>query len=78
MFARKTAEVREDPMRAKARRRLEMLPDHEILNWVDAAGSGVAKALDDFRRLRDGDSLREAEQGLAALSGAVDVLTARH
>ena len=70
--------LREHPMRAKARRRLERLPDHEILNWADQAGSGVAKALDDFRRLRDGDALRDAEQGLAALAGAVDVLSSRH
>lgn len=78
MLGKKRTAVREHPMRSKARTRLEMLPDHEILNWADQAGTGVARALDDFRRLRDADSLRDAEQGLAALAGAVDVLTGRH
>lgn len=75
---RKQEGYREHPMRARARTRLEMLPDHEILNWADQAGTGVAKALDDFRRLRDQDALREAETGVHAIAGAIDVLTRRH
>lgn len=77
MLGRKPA-VREDPTRAKARKRLGMLPNHEILNWADQAGSGVAKALDDFRRLGDPDALRDAEAGVAAIAGAIDVLTRRY
>lgn len=77
MFGKKQSADREHPMRAKARTRLEMLPDYEILNWADQAGSGLAKALDDYRRLRDADSLRDAESGVAALAGAVDALLAR-
>jgi hypothetical protein len=77
MFGKKQSVPAEHPMRARARSRLEMLPDHEILNWADQAGSGLAKALDDYRRLRDADSLRDAESGTAALAGAIDALLAR-
>ncbi len=67
-----------DRVRAKARRRLAMIKDEEILNWTDNCGTGVVKALDDFRRLGHTDSLLEAAQGVSALAGAVDALRDRH
>lgn len=78
MFGKKGSEYREHPMRTKSRNRMARLSDIEILNWADQAGTGVAKALDDFRRFKSSDAIREAEEGLAALAGAVDVLNGRH
>ena len=64
-------------IKSKAQRRLERLPDVEILNWCDQAGSGMAKALDDYRRLRLPESLEEAKLGAETLLVAIDVLKAR-
>lgn len=68
----------EDPVRARARKRLATLPRSEVLDWADQAGTGLAKALDDYRRQGDEISLREAAEGVAALAGAVDALLTRH
>lgn len=67
-----------DPIRAKAAERLSRLGNPDILNWADQAGTGIAKALDDYRRLGDFGSLQEAEDALSALAGVVDVLKRRH
>lgn len=67
----------EDRLRAKARKRLSRLGTHEILNWADMAGSGMAKGLDDYRRNADAESLAEIRNGLIALLAAVDEITGR-
>jgi len=66
-----------DTIRDKARERLKRLSDADILNWADVAGSGIAKALDDYRRLNDKGSLEEAHRGASQLQGALDVLRER-
>lgn len=66
-----------DSVRAKAAKRLGRVQTVEILNWADMAGTGVAKALDDFRRVGDPLSLQEAQDGVSALAGAIDALLAR-
>lgn len=76
MFGKKQG-LREHPMRRKARTRMERLPEAEILNWIDVAGSGVAQALDEYRRKRDAGALIDAENGVEALAGAVAALVAR-
>jgi hypothetical protein len=60
-----------------ARKRLQKLNSDDILNWCDQAGSGVAKGLDDYRRLHQPQSLDEARMGLEVLLEAVDVLRVR-
>lgn len=62
---------------SKARARLSRLATPDILNWADQAGSGVAKALDDYRRLGMTESLNEAQMGLETLLDAVEELRSR-
>lgn len=62
----------------KARKRLLRLPTMDILNWCDQAGSGMARALDDYRRLNMDESLDEARDGARTLLVAIDVLQERH
>lgn len=66
-----------DSVRVKASARLGRLKTPEVLNWADQAGSGVAKALDDYRRLGGRESLLEARDGISALAGVLDVLLSR-
>lgn len=66
-----------DSVRAKAKKRLGRLQTVDILNWADQAGSGVAKALDDYRRIGTSESLEEARIGLESLLGLVEVLQER-
>lgn len=66
-----------DSVRSKARARLGRLKTPEVLNWADQAGSGIAKALDDYRRLGERESLLEAKEGVSALAGVIDVLLSR-
>jgi hypothetical protein len=68
---------REDKRRTLAYKRLKKLPTTEVLNWADSTGSGIVKALDDYRRLGQAVSLEEAKQGLWALIGVVDALEER-
>ena len=67
----------EDSIRAKARRRVRKTTTPELLDWADQAGTGIAKALDDFRRYNTPESLQEAAEGVSALAGVVDVLCDR-
>lgn len=60
-----------------ARKRLSRMSTPDILNWCDQAGSGVAKGLDDYRRLSMAQSLDEARMGLEVLLDAVDELLSR-
>jgi len=66
-----------DSVRNKAEQRMSRLPTPEVLNWADQAGTGVAKALDDYRRLGKRESLVEAQNGISALAGVLDVLLNR-
>jgi hypothetical protein len=66
-----------DPLRAKAAKRLDRLATTDVLNWGDAVGSGLAKALDDYRREPSPDSLLEARRGAQSLLGVLDVLDRR-
>lgn len=73
----KRREFKPDKIRAKAAKRLERLNTTDVLSWADQAGTGIAKALDDYRRLSLDESLLEAQNGISALAGAVDVLSRR-
>lgn len=66
-----------DSVRQRAEERLSRLQTTDILNWADQCGTGVAKALDDYRRLGETDSLIEAQNGVSALAGVIDVLLDR-
>ena len=67
----------DDTTRAMVRRKVDVLSAGEILNWCDAAGTGVATALNDYRREGSIESLIDAQEGLVALLGCLDVLKAR-
>jgi hypothetical protein len=60
-----------------AKRRFGKLPRVEILDWCDQAGSGTARALDDYRRLDMPESVAEAKTGVIALLAAIRVLEER-
>jgi hypothetical protein len=62
----------------KARARVQKMSIHELLGWADGAGSGMAKAIDDYRRQNDMASLEEVRTALIALSAVVDELQVRH
>lgn len=62
---------------ARARKRLSTLTDEGLLNWADQAGSGVARALNDYRRDRAVEGLQEAKLGLDSLQALVDLLIER-
>ena len=64
-------------IKTAAQRRLAKMPSSDILNWCDQAGSGVARCLDDYRRLDLPESLLEAEMGLTALLDAIGELKGR-
>jgi hypothetical protein len=70
-------EERTDPVRAKAAKRLDRLPTGDVLDWADAVGSGLARALDDYRKQATPESLLEARQGAQSLLGVLDVLSRR-
>ncbi len=65
-------------VRAKVRRRVERLSTPELLDRADQAGSGMARALQDYRRHGTVESLHEAEQGVVALDAVLEVLLERH
>lgn len=67
-----------DKTRERAGARLGRLKSAGILDWADQAGTGIAKALDDYRRLGDRESLLEAAEGVSALAGALDALIGKH
>jgi hypothetical protein len=64
-------------VRDKVAKRLVRLPSADVLNWADSVGSGVAKALDDYRKQGSPESLAEARQGAQSLLGVLDVLDRR-
>jgi len=66
-----------DSVRAKAFERMDRLSRMEILDWADMAGSGVARALQDYRRHETPESLEEARIGLQSLLGCVDAIQKR-
>lgn len=55
----------------KASRRVAKMQDSELLEMADAVGSGLAKGLDDYRRLDEQASLDEVLEGLIALQALV-------
>jgi hypothetical protein len=71
------AEERVDPTRAKAAKRLDRLATVDVLDWADSVGSGLARALDDYRKQASPESLLEARQGAQSLLGVLDVLSKR-
>lgn len=61
----------------RARRRVAKMSVHELLNWADQAGSGMAKAFDDYRKDPQMTSLDEIASGLIALTAVTEQLIAR-
>jgi hypothetical protein len=68
----------QNELKARATRRLSLLDSYAILDWADQAGSGVARALSDYRREGVGYSLEEAKMGLEGLLAGVEILLSRH
>lgn len=79
MKFRKWSDVKElDPELEKARKRVSKIATHEILNWADSAGSGMAKAFDDYRKYGEEDSLNEISRAVKQLQAVVEELKVRH
>lgn len=66
-----------DPVRDKARNRLKMVDNEQVLNWAEQAINGLHMSLDVLRKGADDAALQEARQAVSMLSGAVDVLEKR-
>lgn len=71
------AEEKVDPVREKVAKRLDRLPTGDVLDWADSVGSGMARALGDYRRDGGLESLEEAHRGAQSLLGVLDVLSKR-
>lgn len=79
MKFRKWSDIKEsDSELDRARRRVARLSTHEILNWADSAGSGMAKAFDDYRKYGEEESLDELKQAVKSLEAVIEELRARH
>ena len=68
---------KEDKVRGLAVKRLQRLPDIDVLNWSEQAVNGMHQALDAYRRERDTAALEEARRAASMLAGVVDVLESR-
>lgn len=67
-----------DSVRETARNRLQRVSGPEVLDWAEQAVNGFHRALDGYRRDRDGAALQEARQAVSMLAGALDVVEQRH
>jgi len=67
----------DDAELARARRRVKGMSVHEMLEWADQAGSGMAKAFADFRKEGTLAPLDEIHVALLALAAVTDELVAR-
>lgn len=61
----------------KATRRVRKQSTHDLLEWADVAGSGMAKGFSDYREHGDYASLAEIGLGLITLHAVVLELKAR-
>ena len=61
----------------RAKKRVERLPTSEILMWADTAGAGISRALSDFQREGNRDSLEDAYTGILTMLGVVEELRDR-
>ena len=66
-----------DPVRDKARNRLNMVETSEVMNWAEQAVNGFHQTLDVLRKGPDDAALQECRQAVSMLAGAVDVLERR-
>ena len=57
--------------------RVRRLPTSEILMWADTAGAGISRALSDYQRDGNQDSLEDAYTGLLTMLGVVEELRDR-
>ena len=73
----RTSRRTEDTYRKTAAARLRRVPTPEVLDWADLAGTGVAKALQDYRKDGQTESLLEARNALSSMCGALDVVEER-
>lgn len=63
---------------ARARRRVTRMSINELLDWADAAGSGMAKGFADYRKEGNMVSLEDIRLGLISLTALTDELIGRH
>lgn len=66
-----------DAVRDKAATRVSRIPEDELLDWADVAGSGIARALREYQSRRDPRHLIEAREAVSALQGVIDDLARR-
>lgn len=69
----------DEAVQRRAKKRLARLPTIDILNWLDQAGSGMARSLGDYRRDPESTiSLEEAHEGALAVLSGIELLLQRH
>lgn len=68
---------KDEELRARAAARVRKLSTSSLLDWADAAGSGMSKGFDDFRRHGDYEAIAEIALGLITLEAVVYELKAR-
>jgi hypothetical protein len=67
----------EETLLVKASRRVARLPTTALLDWADQAGTGMAKALYDFRQHGDIEDIDEVREAMIALQATVLELSLR-
>lgn len=78
IFRKKTVQDVNNEVRQLAFTRLNTVDSDMLYNWADLAGSGVGRALSDYRRHKEISALEEAEKGIYQVMAAIDVLRNRH
>lgn len=71
------AQAKDHRSRQTALKRMARLPNVEIIEWCDNAGTGIARALSEYRKGGDPAHLEDARSGAEALLACVEVMQAR-
>lgn len=67
----------EDPVRARAAKRLRTVPQNQAMNWMESAITSFHRNLDMYRMHNDHAALAECRKAVSMLAGGMDVLEER-
>lgn len=65
------------PTVEKAKNRVRLQSEPDLLTWLDNAGAGVARAISDYRRSPAPEHLVDMHSGLQTMLGVVESLRER-
>ena len=68
---------KDEELRSKAYKRVAKMNTAQLLDWADAAGSGMAKGFDDYREYHDIESIEEIGLALFTLEAVIFELKLR-